>query len=385
MTSVVVIDAVGAETGDEPSASGDDALLLGLLAQAIARQEGPELLSLMRRVQALTSPAATSAGDGGRELERLLSELDTPDAIGLVRAFSACFHLSNLAGQTGHARRVAQAEGVEPGPLQRTVDRIVAEGAPAALVRSVVDRLEASVLHRRSRLPDRVLHRWDEVMDLVSTTASTAYRGLLVTPGLVEYFLASTPFDELQHLNLGSRPAQRNGGTPRVEDFRAVPWVFTWNQSRQIVPGWFGLGSGLAAARACGLGAVLSEMYRRWPFFSTFISNVEMTLAKSDLRIAALHVDSLVDPSERHLFDTIVAEHSRTTEEVLAVTGRSAILEHDPELRQVIEAGRSALDPLCHLQVFLLRRLRAGEADPMIRRALLLTVNGIAAGLQNTG
>jgi phosphoenolpyruvate carboxylase len=223
-------------------------------------------------------------------------------------------------------------------------------------------------------------------MKLVSSAAGEAYGGLVGSPDLVAYFRTATPVEELDALNLGSRPARRAGGLEGFTDLRAIPWVFGWTQSRQIVPGWFGLGSGLAAARAAGHRDCLAEMYDSWHFFRTFVSNVEMTLAKTDLAIARRYVERLVDPSLHHVFDTIASEYERTVEEVLSLTGQRKLLGHDPRLSQSLENRRSSLDPLCHLQVELLARLRDEEdPDPELRRALLLTMNGIAAGLRNTG
>ena len=246
--------------------------------------------------------------------------------------------------------------------------------------------LEASVLHRTSRLPLDVLDRWDGVMDIVSDAAYAAYRGLVEAPGLVRYFTTSTPVEELDGLNIGSRPARRPGPSAGIDDLRAIPWVFGWTQSRQIVPGWFGLGSGLAAARDAGHGAALADMAREWHFFRTFLSNVEMSLAKTDLDIAARYVDRLVEPSLHGLFTAISDEHRRTVEELLSLTGGSELLALDLTLRTSMESRRLSLEPLAHLQVELMSRLRAAPGpDPVLRRALLLTVNGVAAGLQNTG
>ncbi|MGH3850092.1 MAG: phosphoenolpyruvate carboxylase, partial [Pseudonocardiaceae bacterium] len=171
-----------------------------------------------------------------------------------------------------------------------------------------------------------------------------------------------------------------------LDDLRAIPWVFGWTQSRQIVPGWFGLGSGLAAARQAGLGNALKTMHDSWHFFRTFISNVEMTLAKTDLTIAAHYVECLVDKAQRPLLETVADEYQRTCAEVLRLTGGEELLDRDPHLKQSIDSRRRYLDPLCYLQVGLLAQLRAStNPSPLLRRALLLTVNGIAAGLQNTG
>lgn len=244
--------------------------------------------------------------------------------------------------------------------------------------------LEASLLHRKSRKTKKVLDRWIETMEAFSAAAYGAYRDLVESPGLVEYFLAATPVEELAEMNIGSRPSRRPGGSAGLDDLRAIPWVFGWTQSRQIIPGWYGVGSGLEAVRRQGRWNVVEEMFNEWLFLQTFISNVEMTLTKTDLEVASRYVRQLVDPEHHYLFDRIREEHERTITEIQRLTG-TGILDRLPILQRTLAVRDYYLDPLNLLQVALLARRRAGESDDALERALLLTVNGIAAGMRNTG
>jgi phosphoenolpyruvate carboxylase len=222
-------------------------------------------------------------------------------------------------------------------------------------------------------------------MERMSAAAFQAYRSLVYeTEGFNEFWTLATPLDEIKRLTIGSRPTARQAGGDSVERVRAIPWVFSWMQSRFNLPGWYGLGSGM---EACGDYSLLGEMYREWAFFSALIDNAEMSLVKADMDIARLYAELVPDAALRQrIMGTIQGEFERTRSMILKLTGHSELMENEPVVQRSIVLRNPYVDPLNYLQVQLMQRLREGdEEEELLREAMVLTINGIAAGLRNTG
>jgi len=250
----------------------------------------------------------------------------------------------------------------------------------------VAATMEASLVDAE-RLGERGAE-YHATMDTLAQIAHRAYRDLVYgTDGFVAYFRAATPIAEIAELNIGSRPASRTAST-RIEDLRAIPWVFSWGQCRLMLPGWYGVGSAVEQWVAGDMRrlSLLRDMHDKWPFFRSVMSNMAMVLVKSDLAVASRYAELVPDVALRNaIFPRIAAEHERTVRAYHAITGRARLLEDNPALARSIRNRFAYLDPLNHLQVELLRRYRAGQNDERTKRAIHLTINGLAAGLRNSG
>ena len=259
-----------------------------------------------------------------------------------------------------------------------TTAQNVREGLPAGLIWA----------NNRAMLEDRVA-----ALRKANIYERQAYRHIVYeTPGFADWFFSATPIREIAQLNIGSRPASRKAGQ-RIEDLRAIPWGFSWGQCRLTLPGWYGFGSAVdtflnetpGQSRKDGL-ALLQKMYRQWPFFRTLLSNMDMVLAKSDLALGSRYAELVGDTRLRkRVFSAIEAEWQRTAEALQAITGERQRLSGNPALQRSIRHRFPYIDPLHHLQVELVRRYREGRSDERVQRGIHISINGIAAGLRNTG
>lgn len=292
---------------------------------------------------------------------------------------------------------LAQPPGAVSGSLRLTEqgEVIAAKYAEPQMARRNLESLLAATLESTlldvEGLGDTAAPAYG-VLEEVAALSQRAYAELVhETPGFVEYFMASTPVSEIGSLNIGSRPTSRKP-TSSIADLRAIPWVLAWSQSRVMLPGWYGAGTAFEQWIAAGPEGeaerldVLHDLYQRWPFFRSVLSNMAQVLAKSDLGLAAHYAELVADESlRRRVFDKIVDEHHRTITLYKRITGHDDLLADNPALARSVFNRFPYLEPLNHLQVELLRRYRSGEDDELVQRGILLTMNGLASALRNSG
>jgi phosphoenolpyruvate carboxylase len=291
---------------------------------------------------------------------------------------------------------LAQPPGTVRGQIRLTEqgEVIGSKYANPEIGRRNLETLVAATLEATLLQPTKpATHAFLDAAAELSEASMGAYRALVYdTPGFTDYFFGATPLKELTQLNIGSRPASRKA-LQKIEDLRAIPWGFSWGQCRLTLPGWLGFGSAVAAfldkpdvAERKAALALLQKMYRQWPFFRTLLSNMDMVLAKSDLALASRYAELVSDARLRKkIFTAIEAEWHRTADALTQITGEKNRLASNPALDRSIRHRFPYIDPLHHLQVELIRRYRAGLADERVQRGIHISINGIAAGLRNTG
>jgi phosphoenolpyruvate carboxylase len=329
-------------------------------------------------------------------LVKLFDELNAGDekAIGL-RMFHGRGGTVGRGGGPSYQAILAQPPGTVRGQIRLTEqgEVIGAKYANPEIGRRNLETLVAATLEATLLQPTREASpAFLKAAEALSRASMAAYRALVYdTPRFAEYFFGATPIREIAELNIGSRPASRKA-TGRIEDLRAIPWGFSWGQCRLTLPGWYGFGSAVQAfvAEDPKHAALLKRMHRDWPFFSTLLSNMDMVLAKSDMALASLYAELVEDKAlRRQVFSAIEAEWQRTVDALALITGEPERLAGNAALRRSIEHRFPYIDPLHHLQVELIRRHRAGalahDDDGKLRRGIHIAINGIAAGLRNTG
>jgi phosphoenolpyruvate carboxylase len=376
-------------------------MALPLVARLIARQG---------QLQEVMLGYSDSNKDGGfltSNWELYKAEIDLvkvfADAGVKLRLFHGRGGTVGRGGGPSYEAILAQPPGTVNGQIRLTEqgEIIASKFSNAEIGRRNLELLVAATLEA-SLMPQPAasahslrLAGFEAVMAELSERAYQAYRNLVYdTPGFTDYFFAATPIAEIAELNLGSRPASRKS-TRRIEDLRAIPWGFSWGQCRLLLPGWYGFGSAIGSWIADGPReqriATLQAMFKDWPFFATLLSNMDMVLAKTDLAIASRYAELVSDAALRErIFKRISVEHANTLVCLEAITGAHERLAGNPLLARSIQNRFAYLDPLNHLQVELIQRHRAAaeqprEADERVQRGIHLSINGVAAGLRNTG
>ncbi len=327
-------------------------------------------------------------------LVELFDELATSHGIQL-RMFHGRGGTVGRGGGPSYQAILAQPPGTVRGQIRLTEqgEVIASKYANPEIGRRNLETLVAATLEATLLQPTKPATKaFLDAAAQLSLASMGSYRALVYeTPGFTEYFFNSTPIREIAELNIGSRPASRKA-SQKIEDLRAIPWGFSWGQCRLTLPGWFGFGSAVDAfVNTEGKDpkaqlALLQKMYRQWPFFRTLLSNMDMVLAKSDLALASRYSELVTDARLRKkVFTSIEAEWHRTAESLTRITGDKQRLAHNTALARSIKHRFPYIDPLHHLQVELVRRWRAGQGDERVQTGIHISINGIAAGLRNTG
>ena len=289
-------------------------------------------------------------------------------------------------GGSSFAGVLSQPTGTVAGRIRITEQgEVIANkyGEPDVARRNLDALTAGTLIASLAPPPDEAMtKKHGETASALSVASMAAYRALVYeTPGFVDYFRAATPINEIVELKIGSRPTSRSKSMA-IEDLRAIPWVLSWSQSRVMLPGWFGFGSAVAGQDM----AELQAMAKEWPFFRTLVQNMEMIMAKSDMTIARRYASLVPDQTlAATIFGALQAEWDRTRDAVLAITGQEDLLGGQPELDRLIRLRMPYVEPLNHVQIELIRRRRAGDDDPRVREGILLAINGVAAGLRNSG
>ena len=298
-------------------------------------------------------------------------------------------------GGPTHRAILAQPAGTVNGKIKITEQGEVVSSKYANQGTALrhLDLLVAGVLAAASQPKrSRIYRKYEAAFEEISEIAYALYRELIGTPDLYHYFQEATPITEIGFLNMGSRPAYRHG-IKNMEEMRAIPWTFSWTQSRHLLGGWFPLGSAFKTflmKNPSERDALLSEMYRKWPFFNDLIDNIQMTLDKADMHIARHYADLVPDGTlGRKIFDQIRREYALTVAMIKTITGQSRTLDCDPDLQRSIRDRNPFINPMNYIQVNLIRQLRAGDTSENGKKelvhAILLTINCISAGMRNTG
>jgi phosphoenolpyruvate carboxylase len=334
-----------------------------------------------------------SAKDGGRLAAAW--ELYTAQESMVQACAERDVHLTLFHGRGGtvsrgggptHLAIQSQPPGSVHGDLRITEqgEMIQAKFGLPGIAERTLELYTTAVLEATKRPGSPAVAEWRDLMTRLAQDSRAVYRSFVENEAFIRYFRAATPIAELDGLNIGSRPSRRksDGG---LESLRAIPWVFAWTQMRMMAPSWLGVGEALQRAVDNDNLPLLRDMYRGWPFFRSTLNLIEMVLAKTAPQIAELYEQRLVPSDLRPLGKDLRQRHTQTIELLLAVSGQQRLLEDNPVLRRSIDVRNPYVDPINLVQVELLHRLRDSDGDERLRDALLVTINGVAAGMRNTG